>query len=282
MPYTTPKDLLKKAQKEKYAVGAFNIENMEMAQAVIEIACQLHAPVILQTTPATLAYAPPQVFAGMIKPLANQANVPVALCLDHCSDYDIAMEALKSSYSGIMVDGSTFSFDENIALTKSVAMHAQKTNILVEGELGKSGDTEENLFAQNGSLTDPKQAKEFVDRTNINALAVNIGNVRGLYREAPNIDIQRLAEIKKRVSIPLVMHGASGIDSESISQCIANGICKINFSTELKIAYTDGVNAYMKKNPNAFDPKKYGTYGREFVKTLVKEKILMCGSNDKY
>ncbi len=275
MPYATPKDMLKKAQKENYAVVAINIENMEMAQAAIQAAEELKSPIILQTTSSTLDYAPPSVFCGIIKPLANQSAVPVALCLDHVNDYNLVMRCIKAGYVGVMVDASSTSVEENTTLTKSVAGLAQNTAVLVEGRISKE------ITDQNG-VADIAKIKEYVDRTNISALTIStVSKEQGIYTDTPTIDKSHLADIHKNINLPLVLHGVYGVDNEIITDCIKLGVCKVNYAIEVKIAYTDGVNAYMKKNPNAFDPKKYGTYGREFVKTMVKEKIEICGSAGK-
>ncbi len=282
MAYVTTLELLKKADENGYAVGAFNVENMEMAQAVIKAAEDLKAPVILQTTSSTLKYAKPNVYFGIVSELAKNASVPVALHLDHGSSYELSKECINSGYSSVMIDGSHSSFEENIAISKKVADFAKTKNIPVEAELGKVGGKEDELDGGSGNYTDPLEAKEFAEKTGVTSLAVAIGTAHGIYKETPVLDKKRLEEIRKVVSIPLVLHGASGISEEDLKDCIKLGISKINFATELRIAYSDGVKAYMETDQKVFDPKKYGDKGREFVYNLVCEKIKICGCANTY
>ncbi|MFI3312458.1 MAG: ketose-bisphosphate aldolase [Eubacteriales bacterium] len=282
MSYITSKELMLDAQKGHYAVGAFNIENMEMAQAAIAAAEELSAPIILQTTPSTLKYATPATFCGMVKSLAEVAKVPVALHLDHGSSYELAAACADAGYSTVMIDGSHDSFEDNIAVSKKTVEYAKTKGIPVEAELGKVGGKEDDLDGGSGNYTDPQEAKEFVERTGIDSLAVAIGTAHGIYKTTPILDKNRLKEIRAVVDIPLVLHGASGLLAQDMIDCVELGICKINFATELRIAYTKGVMAYMEKDPKVFDPKKYGAVGRQYVQDLVKEKIMICGSNGKY
>ncbi len=281
MAYTNTKEMLLNAQKGNYAVGAFNIENMEMAQAAVTAAEELNAPIILQTTPSTVKYAEPTLFYGMVKALAEKAKVPVALHLDHGDSYELAVKALEAGYSSVMIDGSHGSFEENIEVSKKVVEKAKNMNIPIEAELGKVGGKEDDLDGGEGNYTNPAQAVEFLEKTGVDSLAVAIGTAHGLYATTPILDKNRLAEIRKVVSIPLVLHGASGLADQDMIDCVKLGICKINFATELRIAYSDGVKEYMKGDPKVFDPKKYGAMGREYVKNLVKAKIMVCGCNDK-
>ncbi len=280
MPYTDTKDMLTNAQKGGYAVGAFNTENMEMAQAIIEAAEELCAPVILQTTPSTLKYGSPAVFCGIVKALANSASVPVALHLDHGESFELAKEAMDAGYSSIMIDGSHENFEDNIKKTCSVTeLSCGATPI--EAELGKVGGKEDDLDGGDGGYTDPLEAKEFVERTGVDSLAVGIGTAHGIYATTPKLDKDRLSLIREQVEIPLVLHGASGLSDEDLRDCIKRGICKINFATELRMAYTKGVKGYIDSDPKVFDPKKYGKCGRAEVKKLVMEKINVCGSAGK-
>ncbi len=282
MPYVTTLEMLKKANDENYAVGAFNVENMEMAQAVVKAAEDLKAPVILQTTSSTLNYAEPNVFFGIVSELAKNASVPVALHLDHGNSYELAAKSIKAGYSSVMIDGSHSDFEGNIAVSKKVVDFAKDYKIPVEAELGKVGGKEDDLDGGEGNYTDPMQAKEFVEKTGVDTLAVAIGTAHGLYATKPVLDKNRLADIKKVVDVPLVLHGASGISDEDLLDCIKIGIAKINFATELRIAYSNGVKAYMQDDPKVFDPKKYGDKGRDYVYELVCDKIKVCGCDNKY
>lgn len=281
MPLATTTEMLKKAQEGGYAVGAFNVENMEMAQAIIGAAEELNAPVILQTTPSTVKYAGLSLYYANVAALASKASVPVAIHLDHGSSFELAMQALREGYTSIMIDGSHSVFEENIAVTKRVVDAAAPNGIPVEAELGKVGGKEDDLDGGNGGYTVPEEAKEFVERTGVSSLAVAIGTAHGVYVGEPKLDVERLKEIRKLVSIPLVLHGASGLSDESVKDCIREGICKVNFATELRIAYSNGVKEVLAEKPDTFDPKAYGKAGREKVKELVKNRMMVCGCQGK-
>lgn len=281
MAFVTSEKMLLDAQKGGYAVGAFNVENMEMVMAVIAAAEELNAPLMLQTTPSTVKYAGLDMYLANVKTAAERAGVPVCMHLDHGDSFDLAMRALRTGYSSIMIDGSHSVFEENIAVTKAVADACRPSGIPVEAELGKVGGKEDDLDGGNGGYTDPMEAKEFAERTGIGSLAVAIGTAHGVYKGEPKLDLDRLAEIRKVVSIPLVLHGASGLSEEAVKESIKRGICKVNFATELRIAYTDGVKEFLAANPDAFDPKKYGKTAMEHVKEIVKLRMKMCGCDGK-
>lgn len=281
MAFVTSEKMLLDAQKGGYAVGAFNVENMEMVMAVIAAAEELKAPLMLQTTPSTVKYAGLDMYLANVKTAAERASVPVCMHLDHGDSFDLAMQALRTGYSSIMIDGSHSVFEENIAVTKAVADACRPSHIPVEAELGKVGGKEDDLDGGSGGYTDPMEAKEFAERTGIGSLAVAIGTAHGVYKGEPKLDLDRLAEIRKVVSIPLVLHGASGLSEEAVKESIKRGICKVNFATELRIAYTDGVKEFLAANPDAFDPKKYGKVAMEHVKEIVKLRMKMCGCDGK-
>ncbi|NBK92054.1 ketose-bisphosphate aldolase [bacterium 1XD21-13] len=281
MSFVTSEKMLLDAQKGGYAVGAFNVENMEMVMAVIAAAEELRAPLMLQTTPSTVKYAGLDMYLANARTAAERTSVPVCMHLDHGDSFDLAMRALRVGYSSIMIDGSHSVFEENIAVTKAVADACRPSGIPVEAELGKVGGKEDDLDGGNGGYTDPMEAKEFAERTGIGSLAVAIGTAHGVYKGEPKLDLDRLAEIRKVVSIPLVLHGASGLSEEAVKESIKRGICKVNFATELRIAYTDGVKEFLAANPDAFDPKKYGKVAMEHVKEIVKLRMRMCGCDGK-
>ena len=277
----TTKEMLLKAQKGNYAVGAFNVENMEMVMAVIAAAEELNAPVIMQTTPSTVKYAGLDYYLANVATAAKNAKVPVAMHLDHGSSFSLAMQALRQGYTSIMIDGSHSVFEENIAITKSVVDACKPSNIPVEAELGKVGGKEDDLDGGDGGYTDPKEALEFVQKTGVNSLAVAIGTAHGVYKGEPKLDLDRLVEIRKVVDVPLVLHGASRLSEEAVKESIKRGICKVNFATELRIAYTDGVKELLEEKPETIDPKKYGVVGIEKVKELVKNRMMMCGCQNQ-
>ena len=282
MSFVTSEKMLLDAQKGGYAVGAFNVENMEMVMAVIAAAEELRAPLMLQTTPSTIKYAGLDMYLANVKAAAERASVPVCLHLDHGDSFDLAMRALRTGYTSIMIDGSHNVFEENIAVTKAVADACRPSGIPVEAELGKVGGKEDDLDGGEGNgYTDPLEAKEFVERTGVTSLAVAIGTAHGVYKGVPKLDLDRLAEIRKVVDIPLVLHGASGLSEEAVVESIKRGICKVNFATELRIAYTDGVKEFLAANPDAFDPKKYGKVAMEHVKAIVETRMKICGCTDR-
>ena len=282
MSFVTSEKMLLDAQKGGYAVGAFNVENMEMVMAVIAAAEELRAPLMLQTTPSTIKYVGLDMYLANVKAAAERASVPVCLHLDHGDSFDLAMRALRTGYTSIMIDGSHNVFEENIAVTKAVADACRPSGIPVEAELGKVGGKEDDLDGGEGNgYTDPLEAKEFVERTGVTSLAVAIGTAHGVYKGVPKLDLDRLAEIRKVVDIPLVLHGASGLSEEAVVESIKRGICKVNFATELRIAYTDGVKEFLAANPDAFDPKKYGKVAMEHVKAIVETRMKMCGCTDR-
>lgn len=281
MSLVTSEQMLLDAQKGGYAVGAFNVENMEMVKAVIAAAEELHAPVMLQTTPSTVKYGTLETFAAIVTAEAKKATVPVALHLDHGSSFDLAVRAIKEGYTSIMIDGSHEAFEDNIAVSKKVVEVARPNGIPVEAELGKVGGKEDDLEAEADTNTDPMEAKEFVEKTGINSLAVAIGTAHGFYQGTPVLDKERLSEIRKVVSIPLVLHGASGLSDEDVRDCVKRGICKVNFATELRVAYADGIKKLLEEKPDTFDPKSFGKAGMDNVTNLVKNRMLVCGCDNK-
>lgn len=282
MPLVGMNELLQKAQAAAYAVGAFNAENMEMVQAIIAAAEEMHAPVIIQTTPSTVAYASTQIYQHMVAAEASKASVPVVMHLDHGSSFSLCRDAIRAGYTSVMIDGSKLPFEENMALSKQVADIAKEAQVDVEAELGTVGGKEDNhiVAGKDAIYTNPQQAKEFAQKTGVQSLAVAIGTAHGFYKGEPKLDFDILQEIRKLVDIPLVLHGASGVPDEMVRHSIELGICKVNFATELRVAYSKGVRQVL-EDEQVFDPKKYGAAGRDMVRELVKKKIAVCGSEGR-
>ena len=280
MPLVTSEEMLSKAQKGGYAVGAFNVENMEMVKAVIAAAEELKAPVMLQTTPSTVKYGTLETYAAIVAAEAKKASVPVCLHLDHGSSFDLAVQAVKAGYTSVMIDGSKEAFEDNVAVSKRVADVGRAAGIPVEAELGKVGG-EDDHEAEADTNTDPMEAKEFVERTGITSLAVAIGTAHGFYIGTPVLDKERLSEIRKVVDIPLVLHGASGLTDQDVRDCVKRGICKVNFATELRVAYTDACKKLLAEKPETFDPKALGKVGMAAVTELVKGRMKVCGCDGK-
>ena len=276
----TTKDMLLDAQKNHYAVGAFNIENLEFVMAVLAAAEETKSPVIMQTTPGTVKFAGLDYFYGMVKAAAERASVPVALHLDHGDGYDRCMQALRTGYTSVMIDGSHESFEDNIALTASVARAGAAMGVPVEAELGKVGGKEDDGPAVEGEnpYTDPDEAREFVERTGCTSLAIGVGTAHGVYTETPHIEQDVVRAIRAAVDVPLVLHGTSGVPDEQVAEAVKNGICKVNYATELRQAYMRGFMGYMAENPGAFDPKKPAKPGMAEITELVKVRMNNLGS----
>ena len=282
MALVTSKELLLDAQKNHYAIGAFNVENMEMVQAVIAAAEELSSPVIIQTTPGTLKYADPELYYANVAAAAKAAKVPVVMHLDHGSSFDLAMRCFRAGYTSVMIDGSHDPFEQNIAVTKSVVDACHAAGVPVEAELGKVGGKEDDLDGGEGNgYTVPSEAAEFVEKTGVDSLAVAIGTAHGVYKGIPKLDLERISQIRHVVSVPLVLHGTSGVPDDTVRECIRRGMCKVNYATDLRIAFSNGVKEYLAANPDVYDPKKYCAKGRELVKQYVMQKILVCGSNGR-
>lgn len=281
MPLISSEKMLKKAQEGHYAIGAFNVENMEMVKAVLKAAGELNAPVMLQTTPSTITYGTVATYYGIVSAEAEKSDIPVALHLDHGNSFELAIQSIQAGYTSVMIDGSGLDFEGNVDVTRRVVEAAHAISIPVEAELGKVGGKEDDLDVKNDANTDPKQAEEFVNRTGVDSLAVAIGTAHGFYEGTPVLDKDRLSEIRERVDIPLVLHGASGLSDDDVRDCIARGICKVNFATELRVAYSNGVREYLADRPDAYDPKAYGKAGMEKVTELVKGRMKVCGCDGK-
>ena len=281
MPLVTSEKMLLDAQKGCYAVGAFNVENMEMVKAVLAAAEELKAPVMLQTTPGTIKYGTVETYAAIVKAEAEKVSVPVCLHLDHGDSFELAVQAMKAGYTSVMIDGSHEDFENNIAITKKVVDVAKAIGIPVEAELGKVGGKEDDLEADADTNTDPVEAKEFVERTGVSSLAVAIGTAHGFYVGTPVLDKPRVSAIKEVVPVPLVLHGASGLSEEDVKEGVERGMCKVNFATELRAAYTAAVKKLLEEKPETYDPKKLGIVGMEAVKEQVMLRMKMCGCDGK-
>jgi fructose-bisphosphate aldolase class II len=301
----TSKELLKKAQREAYAVGAFNIQNLESLLAVVEAAVEEKSPVIAAVTPGAIKYGGLNYLAGLVKTAAEVSPVPISLHLDHGEDVETVKKCLEAGFTSVMIDGSHLPFEENISLTKHVVDLAHQKGVSVEGELGRLAGIEEKTVAEREAvLTDPIEAEEFVRRTSVDALAVSIGTSHGAYKfkGEPKLDFERLKQIRERVDVPLVLHGASsipqwiiekatkygaelagakGIPEDHIKKAIALGITKINIDTDLRLAFTATIREVLATAPKEFDPRKILGPAKEAVKEVVKAKMRLFGSSGK-
>ncbi|OPX49079.1 tagatose bisphosphate family class II aldolase [Clostridium thermobutyricum] len=277
------REMLKKAQKEGYAVPAFNIHNLETLQVVVETANELKSPVILAGTPSTIEYAGGDYLVSMAKVASEKYDIPIAIHLDHFEDVEKIKGYVREGFNSTMIDASHEAYEDNIRTVSEVVEYAHKFDATVEAELGRLGGQEDDLVVdeKDAMYTNPEQARDFVEKTGIDSLAVAIGTAHGLYKGKAKLDFDRLKEIRAKVDVPLVLHGASDVPDELVKKAIELGICKVNIATDLKIPFSDAVKRYFNDNPNANDPRKYMTPGKEAMKEVVKHKILLCGSNGK-
>lgn len=305
------KKVLSKAQKGRYAVGAFNINNLEILEGIMAAAIKLKAPVILQTSEGAIEYAGMDYLIAIAK-VAAKNPIPVVLHLDHGKDTDLIKKAIESGYTSVMFDGSRFPFDKNVKITKEIVEYAHRRKVDVEAEIGRIRGKEDFVTVKDKEafLTDPEQAEKFVKKTKCDALAVAIGTAHGPYKfkKKPQLDFDRLKKIQKRVNIPLVLHGASGVarklvryankyckkldscdrfkgaigvDDMLIKTAIKYGIVKINTDTDLRIAFTGTILNTLIENKKIIDPRKYLGPAMNFVSQVVEERIRLFGSAGK-
>jgi len=301
----TNKTLLSAAKAKGYAVGAFNIQNLETLLAVVEASTEERSPVIVAVTPSTIKYAGLEYLAGMVKTAAESVPVPMSLHLDHGKDIETVSKCINAGFTSVMIDGSHLNFEENITLTKRVTNLAHSKSISVEGELGRLAGVEDATVEEKEAvLTDPEAAKEFVERTGLDALAVAIGTCHGAYKfkGEPKLDFERLKAIRKKVKVLLVLHGASnvpsriikkatkygaelsgakGIPDEHIKEAISLGITKINIDTDLRLAFTGAIRETLISSPKEFDPRKILGPAKKAVKEVIKGKMRLFGSSTK-
>ena len=273
------KNMLLKAQAGGYAVPAFNIHNLETMQVVVETAAEMRSPVILAGTPGTYSYAGIGNVVAIASDLAKLWDLPLAVHLDHHETIEDIRGKVHAGIRSVMIDGSHFPFEENVALVKQVVALSHRYDASVEAELGRLGGVEDDLVvdAKDALYTHPDQAREFVERTGIDSLAVAIGTAHGLYHAEPKLDFERLAAIRDRVNVPLVLHGASGLPEADIRRAISLGVCKVNVATELKIAFSDALKHYLQGNPDANDPRHYMQPAKAAMKEVVRKVIHVCG-----
>lgn len=285
MKLLSTREMLLKAQREGYAVPAFNIHNLETLQVVAETAMEMRSPVIIAGTPSTIEdYAGPDYIKAMAEVAAEKYDIPIAIHLDHFEDVQAIKRDIDIGFKSCMIDASKHEFEKNIAIVKDVVDYAHKFDVTVEAELGKLGGREDDVVVdeKDALYTNPNDAVEFVNRTGVDSLAIAIGTAHGLYKGEPKLDFERLKEIRSKVTVPLVLHGASDVPDELVKKAISLGICKVNVATDLKIPFSDAVKEFFNEHPKENDPRKYMTPGKEAMKKIVKHKIEVCGSANRY
>jgi len=269
------KTLMTRAEEGKYAVGAFNCNNMEIVQAIIQAAEAEKAPVIIQASQGAIKYAGLAYITGLVKVAAAQASVPVCLHLDHGTSFEQVIRCIRDGFTSVMIDGSKLPLEENIALTKKVLDVARAVGVSVEAELGKIGGTEDDISVseREALMTDPEEAKYFVEKTEVDALAIAIGTAHGRYKGEPKLDFARLKRVRELVEIPIVLHGSSGVPDEAIRTAIGLGVRKVNIDTNIREAFVKGVREAITADPDEIDPRKVLGPARDEMTKVVREKI---------
>lgn len=277
------KEILQEAHLNNYAVGAFNINNLEFLQAFITAADEMNSPLILQLSERIIPYTGLETVSRMTEAIIKELSIPVALHLDHGNKFSNIIAAIKAGFSSVMIDASAKGFNENIALTKKVVEVAHSVGVSVEAELGTIAGTEDGhtIEEKNALYTDPDKAKEFVEKTGVDALAVAVGTAHGVYKGKAELDFERLTKIKKLLNMPLVLHGASGLEDEDLIKAVKCGVNKINFNTDFHQAFSKKVKEILADNPEIYDIHSYCGPGREAVIKKAKEKIEILGSKNK-
>ncbi len=278
MGYVNMAGLLSDARAGGYAVGAFNIVNHLTAQAAVQKAVELSSPIILQTSVPTVRQIGPKELISFLRVLAEEAPVPVAVHLDHCTDPDYVIRCLDLGWSSVMLDLSQAPFERNLSETRRIAAYAKRKNATVEGELGAIVGVEDEISVSRSTLADPVASLEYVAETGIDAFAPAIGTAHGLYRGEPNIDFDLFQRLSAEIPCPLVVHGGTGLRPDVFARLVSLGAAKINVSTAIKISYCQGMLAYMSGRPDENNPLKLDKYVMEQTKACVEEHIRMFGS----
>ncbi len=306
MPLVIGKEILDRAKEGGYAVPSFNTNNLETTQAILETAERMRAPVFIQVSDGARKYAGMENLSNLVRDMAGRVTVPVALHLDHGADYAMVLRALRAGFTSVMIDASHHPLEENIHESKRCVEAAHAMGVSVEAELGRLGGIEEdiNVSEKDAFLTDPDEAEQFVAETGIDYLAVAIGTSHGAYKGKgrPYIDHDRVAEISRRINIPLVMHGSSGVPAYLVERLKATGadigdpagihdddvrrvlptnIAKVNVDTDLRLAITAGMREVMQNNPKEFDPRKIIGKGRDYMAQVIAEKFELMGTAGK-
>jgi len=308
MPFVTSTEMFKKAYEGSYAIGAFNVNNMEIIQGITEAAKEENAPLILQVSAGARKYANHTYLMKLIEAAVIETGLPICLHLDHGDTFELCKSCIDGGFTSVMIDGSHHSFEENIKLTKQVVDYAHDKGVVVEGELGRLAGIEDavNVSAKDSSYTDPDQVEEFVARTCVDSLAISIGTSHGAFKfkGEPRLRFDILAEVQRRLpGYPIVLHGASsvipafvdminnnggnmpgakGVPEDMLRKAASMAVCKINIDSDLRLAMTGTIRKYLAENPADFDPRQYLGPAREAIKQLVKNKIVnVLGCNGK-
>ncbi|WP_126428926.1 class II fructose-1,6-bisphosphate aldolase [Brevibacillus marinus] len=283
MPLVPMTAFIEDSKKHKYAVGQFNLNNLEFTQAITEAAMEEKSPVIFGVSEGAMRYMGLEYTIAMAKAAAERAGVPVALHLDHGSSFEVVMKCIRAGFSSVMFDGSHYPLEENIRLTKQVVEAAHAVGVSVEGELGTIGGVEDDLSVDeaDAALAKPAEAIRFWEETKVDYLAIAVGTAHGMYKGEPKIRFDIIEEVAKNIPAPIVLHGGSGVPDEAIRKAISLGVGKINVNTENQVACTQTIRKILADKPNEIDPRKYLGPARDAIKQVVKEKMRLFGSSNR-
>lgn len=283
MPLVSMNAFLPQAKSEGFAVGQFNINNLEFVQAIIEAGKEEQSPLIFGASEGAIRYMGLSNVVALSKVAAEESGLPVALHLDHGSSFEMVMRCIQAGFSSVMFDGSHYPLEENIRLTKKVVEAAHAVGVSVEGELGTIGGVEDDLEVaeEDAMIADPDEAIRFWKETRVDALAIAVGTAHGMYKGEPKIRFDVIEKVSKQIDVPIVLHGGSGVPDESIKKAIQLGVGKINVNTENQVASSAVVRRLLAEQPDLIDPRKYLGPAREAIKEVVKEKIRLFGSANK-
>ncbi|EPY07008.1 FbaA [Paenibacillus alvei TS-15] len=283
MPLVSMNEFLPKAKENKFAVGQFNINNLEFTQAITEAAMEENAPIIFGVSEGALRYMGMEYTVAMAEAAAKKSGLPIALHLDHGSTFEVAMACIRAGFSSVMFDGSHHAYEDNIRLTKEVVKAAHAMGVSVEGELGTIGGVEDDLHVDEDAaqLANPEEAIRFYEETGVDALAIAVGTAHGMYKGEPKLHYDIIEAVASKIPVPVVLHGGSGVPDESIRKAIAAGAGKINVNTENQVACTAAIREALAKDANVIDPRKYLTPARNAMVEVVRNKIRLFGSNNQ-
>lgn len=283
MPLVSMNEFLPRAKAEKFAVGQFNLNNLEFAQAIVEAAMEEKSPFIFGVSEGALKYMGIEFTVALAEAAAKKSGLPIALHLDHGSSFEVAMKCIRAGFTSVMFDGSHYPFEENVRLTKEIVKAAHAMGVSVEGELGTIGGVEDDLSVDeaDASLAKPEEAIRFFEETGVDALAIAVGTAHGMYTAEPNIRHDIIDEVARAIPVPLVLHGGSGVPDAQIKKAIEYGIAKVNVNTENQVACTAAVREVLAKDEKVIDPRKYLTPAKKAMIEVVRSKIRLFGSNNK-
>jgi len=283
MPLVSMNEFLPKAKAGKFAVGQFNMNNLEFAQATVEAAIEEKSPFIYGVSEGALRYMGIEFTVAMAEAAARKSGLPIALHLDHGSSFEVAMKCIRAGFSSVMFDGSHYTLEENIRLTKEVVKAAHAMGVSVEGELGTIGGVEDdvNVDEADAALAKPEEAIRFYEETGVDCLAIAVGTAHGMYSAEPNIRHDIIEEVSKAIPVPLVLHGGSGVPDEMIRKAIQAGVSKINVNTENQVACTKAIRDVLAADSKVIDPRKYLTPARKAMMEVIREKMRLFGSNNQ-